>query len=49
MTFVDDTHVKMVTPEGDFRVVELSEAGVMAYKTELINTDPSLLPAMAMY
>lgn len=49
MTFVDDTHVKMVTPEGDFRVVGISEAGVMAYKTELINADPSLLPAMAMY
>ena len=32
MTFVDDMHVKMITPEGDFRVVELSEAGVMAYK-----------------
>lgn len=31
MTFVDDSHVKMITPEGDFRVVELSEAGLMAY------------------
>lgn len=31
MTFVDDTHVKMVTPEGDLRLVELSEQGVMAY------------------
>lgn len=32
MTFVDDMHVKMITPEGDFRVVELSEQGVLAYK-----------------
>ena len=31
MTFVDDTHVKMVMPQGDFRLVELSEQGVMAY------------------
>lgn len=31
MTFVDDTHVKMITPEGDYRLVELSEQGVMAY------------------
>lgn len=31
MTFVDDNHVKMISPEGDFRLVELSEAGVMAY------------------
>lgn len=32
MTFVDDNHVKMITPEGDFRQVELSEQGVMAYR-----------------
>lgn len=31
LTFVDDTHVKMITPEGDFRLVELSEQGVLAY------------------
>lgn len=31
MTMIDDSHVKMITPEGDFRMVELSEAGVMAY------------------
>lgn len=31
MTFVDDTHVKMVTPNG-FQTVELSQAGVMAYQ-----------------
>lgn len=37
LTFIDDTHVKMITPEGDFRAVELSEAGVMAY-TELVSS-----------
>lgn len=31
LTFVDDTNVKMITPEGDFRLVELSEQGVLAY------------------
>lgn len=31
MTFLDDSHVKMITPEGDFRIVELTEEGVMAY------------------
>jgi len=34
LTFIDDTHVKMITPEGDFRIVELSERGVMAYTEE---------------
>lgn len=32
MTFVDDTHVKMITPTGDFKVLELSQAGVYAYR-----------------
>lgn len=40
MTFVDDNHVKMVTPSGDFREVELSTEGCMAYTGEV-------LPAMA--
>lgn len=31
MTMIDDSHVKMITPEGDFRMVDLSEQGVMAY------------------
>lgn len=31
MTYVDDNHVKMVTPKSDFREVELSTQGVMAY------------------
>lgn len=32
MTFIDDSHVKMLTPDGDFMPVELSESGVMAYE-----------------
>ena len=31
MTFVDDSHVKMIRPDGDFQLVDLSEQGVMAY------------------
>lgn len=31
MTFVDDMHVKMVRPDGDFQLVELSDKGLMAY------------------
>lgn len=34
MTFVDDNHVKMITPDGDYQLVELSQAGVYAYKAE---------------
>lgn len=32
MTFIDDSHVKMLTPDGDFTPVELSAQGVMAYQ-----------------
>lgn len=32
MTFVDDNHVKMITPSGDFQTYELSQAGVYAYQ-----------------
>lgn len=31
-SFVDDTHVKMITPAGDYQVVELSSAGSYAYR-----------------
>lgn len=31
MTFVDDNTVKMITPNGDFQNVDLSEQGVYAY------------------
>lgn len=32
MTFIDDSHVKMRTPSGDFMEVELSARGIMAYQ-----------------
>ena len=32
MTFIDENHVKMITPEGDFRLVELSKQGILAYQ-----------------
>lgn len=32
MTFVDDTHVNVLDANGDFQLVELSEAGLMAYQ-----------------
>ncbi len=32
MTFVDNNHVKMITPAGDMQLVELSKAGVLAYQ-----------------
>lgn len=38
MQFVDDSHVKMLTPEGDFKTVELSERGVYAYK-QMVNNN----------
>ena len=31
MTMLDDSHVRMITPEGNFMEVELSDAGLMAY------------------
>lgn len=51
MTFVDDNRVKMITPSGDFRTVDLSEEGVMAYQQEIFGENPEILakvaPAMA--
>ena len=35
MTYLDPHHVRMITPEGDMPVIELSEQGVMAY-TEMV-------------
>ena len=40
MTFIDREHVKMITPEGDFRLVELSESGIMAYSQMIQNAEP---------
>ena len=38
MTFVDDNHVKMITPNGDFQEVELNEQGVLAYSETISAT-----------
>ena len=35
MTFVDDNHVNMLDANGEYRLVELSEAGLMAYQQEV--------------
>lgn len=32
MTFIDDSHVEMMTPDGEMRQVELSQQGVWAYQ-----------------
>lgn len=37
MTLLDDNHVKMITPDGDFRIVELSQNGLQAY-SEMVPT-----------
>ena len=38
MTFIDDNHVKMITPNGDFQEVELNEQGVLAYSETISST-----------
>lgn len=35
MTFVDDSHVKMIATDGEYSIVELSDHGVMAYQNLL--------------
>lgn len=42
MTFVDANHVKMIAPDGGFKVVELSESGVAAYQQEVKASNSSL-------
>lgn len=37
-TFVDDTHVRMAAPGGETTVVELSDAGVLAYQQMVQST-----------
>lgn len=40
MTFVDDTHVRMPAADGEYTVVELSEAGLYAYQQMTISGWP---------
>lgn len=35
MNIVDDSHVRMITPDGDFRLVDLTEEGVQAYRASI--------------
>lgn len=35
LTFIDDSHVRMITPAGEDMTVELSEKGVMAYEAQM--------------
>ena len=44
ITFVDDTHVEMLTPDGGAQLVELSEQGMMAYRQTVASS-----AAAAMY
>lgn len=46
LTYIDSETVKMITPEGDMRQVELSEAGLMAYKKTAVPS--TFLHAMAL-
>lgn len=43
MTMIDKSHVKMLTPEGDFRIIDLSEEGVMAYSEMIQSNNLSLV------
>lgn len=45
MTMVDDSHVKMITPEGDFRMVELTDDAVAAYGARAAALRPVLMTA----
>ena len=42
MQFVDDTHVKMIGPDGNFSTVELNEAGVYAYQQLALGSSMAL-------
>lgn len=44
MTVIDDSHVEMLTPSGEFQSVELSENGLMAYRNT-VETDMFALNA----
>lgn len=42
MTFVDDTHVAVPSPDGSDMIVELSQAGAFAYQQIITNTALSI-------
>lgn len=45
MTFIDDSHVEMLTPDGGRQLVELSAQGMMAYRETVANSAASCLYA----
>lgn len=38
MTFIDDTHVNMIAPDGTMTPVELSQEGLMAYRESVVGS-----------
>jgi len=42
MTFVDENHVKMISPSGDMNLYELNENGVMAYSHNIQTATASI-------
>lgn len=42
MTFIDESHVKMITSDGNFQTVEISEEGVTAYHN-LVSDEETLM------
>lgn len=36
MTFVDDNHVKLPTPSGDYKIVETNQEGLFAYQQAIV-------------
>lgn len=40
MQFVDNNHVKMITPSGDFQTYETSQQGVWAYQATIAQEQP---------
>jgi hypothetical protein len=45
MTFVDDTHVNMITPDGGTQLVELSDNGLMAFRQTIAESAAAQLYA----
>ncbi len=46
MTFIDETHVEMLTPDGGMQLVELSDNGLMAYRATVATPAAATLYAI---
>ncbi len=42
LTYIDDTHVKVPAGQGDYKIVELSQAGVLAYEDYVTSLNRNL-------